>query len=331
VASVTVSPAIVSVYAGATQQLTATPKDAAGTPLSGRVVTWASNAPAVATVNGSGLVTGVAVGTATITATSEIKSGSATVTVVQPAGGAWPNEPAGLTPLTDQAWTAALSAINAFQGDNAWTYYSGDLGAASADVFGEGTGPLSPPNVLRFTYLLGDPAPVAALTTQRVRYYMPPMAKIYVGFWIKASNSAVLNGLAATGSKVFYLNTGIANHQVTNDYWMAMDTPNAQNNPNGAAWNMYDNTGGTTYFPNVTTSVPTLNVWHRVEIYAEMTGVLKWWIDGVLNGSYANAVFRNTGFDWFSHEPIRGNLAAIGTIWLATDYFWVDHTHISGQ
>jgi hypothetical protein len=58
---------------------------------------------------------------------------------------------------------------------------------------------------------------------------------------------------------------------------------------------------------------------------------LKWWIDGVLNGSYSNATFRNTGFDYFAHEPIRGNLRAIGATWHATDYLWVDHTHISGN
>ena len=81
VASVAVSPATASVGVGQTVQLTATPKDASGNALSGRVVTWASNAPAVAAVNGSGLVTGVTAGAATITATSEGQSGSAAVTI----------------------------------------------------------------------------------------------------------------------------------------------------------------------------------------------------------------------------------------------------------
>jgi uncharacterized protein YjdB len=81
VASVTVSPAAASVSVGATTQLTATPKDANGTALSGRVVTWGTSNPAVATVSPSGLVTGVAVGAATITATSEGQSGTAALTV----------------------------------------------------------------------------------------------------------------------------------------------------------------------------------------------------------------------------------------------------------
>src|SRR6266699_379632 len=81
VASVSVSPASASVFIGTTQQLTATPLDANGNPLSGRAITWSTDAPGVATVNGSGLVTGVATGSANITATSEGKSGSSAITV----------------------------------------------------------------------------------------------------------------------------------------------------------------------------------------------------------------------------------------------------------
>src|SRR5207245_1085185 len=52
--------------------------------LSGRVVTWASNAPSLASVSATGLVTGGAAGVATITATSEGKSGTAAITVTAP-------------------------------------------------------------------------------------------------------------------------------------------------------------------------------------------------------------------------------------------------------
>src|SRR5213594_1426698 len=86
VASVTVTPASASVPQGATVQLTATPRDANGTALSGRVVTWGSNNTAVATVSGSGLVSGAGAGSATITATSEGQSGTAAITVTAPTG-----------------------------------------------------------------------------------------------------------------------------------------------------------------------------------------------------------------------------------------------------
>ena len=84
VASVTVTPAAATVGVGTTVQLTVTMKDAAGSVLTGRAVTWATSPGAVATVSSAGLVTGTAAGSATITATSEAKTGTAAITVTAP-------------------------------------------------------------------------------------------------------------------------------------------------------------------------------------------------------------------------------------------------------
>src|SRR3989441_906773 len=87
VASVAVAPATATVPVGQTVQLTATTKDANGTVLTGRTVTWATSNAALATVSGSGVVTGVAAGgPVTITATSEGQSGTAAITVTPPSG-----------------------------------------------------------------------------------------------------------------------------------------------------------------------------------------------------------------------------------------------------
>ena len=81
VASVVIAPGSVSMAIGATAQLTATTKDAQGNTLGGRVVTWSSSDPAVATVSAAGLVTGVSLGAAVITATSEGISSTITATI----------------------------------------------------------------------------------------------------------------------------------------------------------------------------------------------------------------------------------------------------------
>ncbi len=85
VASVTVSPGAPSILVGTVVQLSATTKDAQGNTLSSRAITWSSSAEAVATVNATGLVTGVSAGgPVTITATSEGQPGTTQVTVTAP-------------------------------------------------------------------------------------------------------------------------------------------------------------------------------------------------------------------------------------------------------
>ena len=84
VASVTISAPTMTLAVGKTQQLTASTNDANGNALVGRVVSWASSNPSIALVSSFGLVTAISVGNVTITAASEGKSATSTVTVVAP-------------------------------------------------------------------------------------------------------------------------------------------------------------------------------------------------------------------------------------------------------
>src|SRR6266550_1447147 len=81
VASISVTPASSSVLVGATVQLSATTRDASNNVLTGRLVTWSSTNAGIASVNSSGLVSGVSAGTTQVTATSEGIASSATITV----------------------------------------------------------------------------------------------------------------------------------------------------------------------------------------------------------------------------------------------------------
>ena len=83
VASVEVTSSEEAIFVGASAQLTAVTTDAEGNILTGRAVTWQSSNPSVASVDVSGLVTGVSGGgPVTITATSEGQSGTAQITVL---------------------------------------------------------------------------------------------------------------------------------------------------------------------------------------------------------------------------------------------------------
>src|SRR5438477_12136107 len=80
VATVTVSALTQTVFVGQTLQLTVVATDAKGTVVSGQTPTFQSSAPEVASVTQTGSVTGVATGSAIITATVQGKTGTLPLT-----------------------------------------------------------------------------------------------------------------------------------------------------------------------------------------------------------------------------------------------------------
>ena len=81
VASIKVTPANAAMLEGEVQRLKATLLDAKGNVLTGRAVSWIGGAPAVATVDSTGLVSAVASGSAVIVASSEGARASVPVSV----------------------------------------------------------------------------------------------------------------------------------------------------------------------------------------------------------------------------------------------------------
>jgi len=176
VASVTVDPATVSLTTGGTQQITATPRDAQGNPLADRAVTWESQNTAVATVSPAGLITAVAPGNTTVTATSEGKVGTVTVTVTAPAVGSISVSPgsatvfvAATTPLT-----ATVRDVNDLVIQGTTVLWSSDQPqTASVSQSGVVTG--LAPGAVTITASSGGKAGTAAITVQ-----LAPVAKVIV-------------------------------------------------------------------------------------------------------------------------------------------------------
>jgi alpha-tubulin suppressor-like RCC1 family protein len=83
--SVAITPANRMLQLGDTITLTAVTLNAGGQPLTGRVVRWLSNSPAIVEIDhNTGKARALAAGNATITATSEGKVGAGSVTVIVP-------------------------------------------------------------------------------------------------------------------------------------------------------------------------------------------------------------------------------------------------------
>ncbi|MBK6489200.1 MAG: Ig-like domain-containing protein [Gemmatimonadetes bacterium] len=134
-----IQPASSSIALGGTVTLTAIARDAQGTSLTGRTITWASLQPAIVTVTTAGVVTGVAAGTATVTASSEGKTASAAITVTPPpvATVAVVLNSSALTPgQSTQAVATLRSAQGATLSGRVTTWSTTNAGVATVDGSG---------------------------------------------------------------------------------------------------------------------------------------------------------------------------------------------------
>lgn len=173
VQTVTVTLASASVIAGNTTTATATLADDKGAPLSGRSVTWSSGTPTVATVDTAGRITAVAAGTTTITATSEGKTGTASLTVlpVPVASVTVAVSPASVLPGgTAQATATPLDATGAVLTGRAVTWSSSAPSIASINTQGVVVGVA--PGTVTVT------ATVEGRTGQAVVTVVPPVTSV---------------------------------------------------------------------------------------------------------------------------------------------------------
>ena len=171
VTTVTVSPQAPSIVAGATVTLSAVVKDQNGNVMSGQTVTWSSNNQSVATVNASGVVSGVAAGSASVTATCQTKSGSSTVTVTAPP----PPPPPGGTVLFQENFEDANIASRGWY-DNTNTVLS-----TTEHISGSNSS-------AQYRFLAGATTPTVG---NGQRHKFTPTSSVYISFYVKYSTNWV--------------------------------------------------------------------------------------------------------------------------------------------
>lgn len=206
VATVTVSPASATIASGATQQLSTTLRDAGGTVLTGRVVTWSTSSGTIAQVNTAGLVQGTGAGTATITATSEGQTGTSSITVTSP--------PPGTTLF------AETFDDNLF-GNRSWY----DLASPTISTVEKhsGTGSLE----ARWT-TSGNSSFTSTVNTMRRLF--TPTSSLYVSYWVKYSTNYIGSAHTYHPHEFMVLSTRDADYApLASDYLNAYIEQNYQN------------------------------------------------------------------------------------------------------
>lgn len=165
VTTVTVAPTSASIVAGGTVSLTATVRDQQGNAMTGQPVTWSTNNSAAATVNSAGVVTGVAAGSATITATSSGKTGTSDITVTSP------QPPPGGTLLFQENFEDANLA------SRGWYDNTSTLLSTAEHITGSNSS-------AQYRYLVGAQQPT---TGGSQRHKFTPTSSLYVSYYVKYS------------------------------------------------------------------------------------------------------------------------------------------------
>ena len=331
VASLLLSPKTSTLSTGQTTQFAVVGVTTSGDTLGGQSVNWGSSNKGVAVVNGSGLVTALAVGAATITASSAGKSAAAALTVTLPSTNAlWPHEPAGWRVLNDYDMHALIAEGNGTPYVDWQDVGGAGIANGQITVVNDPTAPIGP-KVWQFKYPIGFAAGSAPATEYLA--LNPAPASLYTGFWWKPSNN--WQGNPGNVNKLLFVQagTGASGGLLTFQMYGPGAGPFSTRMVGGSFEDVsYGENAGST-------SPLALGVWHRIEILMNSpTGALEWWVDGVLVGSYTGVPYPSGGFGsgtglgiQFSPTWGGGYLDGNGNPILKTqnDYFWFDHIHMS--
>src|SRR5205807_1178221 len=240
--------------------------------------------------------------------------------VYNPPSTAWANEPAGSTIMTDWGLDQDPPATPADQpipnSPGWWIVHNNEVSGANATRVTDAGAPFSPSNIYQFTFpsgFIGGSAPAT------VYYPHPAQGEVYAGFWWKPSNpwqnhpSSNVNKLAFWYTDTQGSSADIQMYmEAPGQYYLHVVTEFPGNTivlvPNGAQ-----------------PTAVTLGTWHQVEWYMKYAspvgagnGIVKWWLDGVLQGSYTNVSTPNdAGFRTFQLYPGWGG---VGDTKTETDY-----------
>lgn len=209
VGSVAVLPTSASVTVGQTATLAATVRDSVGVVVADRVVTWTSSDLHIAVVSASGVVTGVAAGSATISAASEGKVGTSAVTVLARPIASVTVQPA--TANVQAGGTAALTAtvkdaVGAVVPDAVVTWTSSSVAVATVSTTGVVTGRAAGTTTISATSgghtgsatVTVVPVPVASVALQPSSVALQPGQTATLTATTKSADSTVLTGRVVT-------------------------------------------------------------------------------------------------------------------------------------
>lgn len=325
VAAIDVTLAATSITVGQQTSASAVTRDGSGNLLTGRAVTWTTSNSAVATVDGTGVVRGIAAGTAVITGTSEGRGDGETITVTPPVAGGWPNEPATHTLIVDRPFAA--------REESGWTFwgYGGWPNGENFTITEDATAPQSAGSVGTMRFPAGFPGGEEPALTAGNTTGSP--TTLYIGFWVKFSQNWV--GHNSCVNKIFHIWIGDANRV----YLAACGSGSGALEPQVRLQGVVNYGGADNLGPNL---VPGTQIvrgrWQRWETVLRANtggnadGTADFYIDGVHVGHYTGIQYVTSAqghtWDYVQWGPTYGGTG--GSV-ATTQYQYIDHLRLSGR
>jgi hypothetical protein len=214
-----------------------------------------------------------------------------------------------LLPFNEQGWNTIAG--------NGWSY----LRRASSrddEVIADDTAPFSPPDVLQIVFtpdMVRDHEPSVHWVA------LPQVRELKATWWMKLSPNWSTS--PAGGGKISFAWAPDGEGQVYSNIG-GSSAPHRINI--NTEWAPY---GQNFWEPNVTATPITYGQWYRVEWYMKWEsrpgardGIIRWWVNGRVNGDYRNVRYPACCFQQFEFAPTRQNPPR------AVEYLYIDHTEL---
>jgi hypothetical protein len=217
-----------------------------------------------------------------------------------------------LSQFNDQGWDEISK--------NGWSYLR-RTSSKDDDVIVDATAPFSPPHVLRIVFtpdMKRDHEPSVHWIG------LPKVKEVFAEWWIKLSSNWVPSDVG--GGKMTFLH---AWPDGSGQVYSGIGGTRSPHRINiNTEWAPY---GQKIWEPNRTSTAILYDRWYRISWHVKWAtepgredGVLRWWIDGVLNGDHINSHFplNGVGFQQFEFAPTLQRPPS------TEQHMYVDHTRI---
>jgi hypothetical protein len=213
--------------------------------------------------------------------------------------------------FTDQPWDTLTG--------NGWNYLR-RASSRDADIVVDSTAPVSPQRVLRIVFT-PDMTPDSEPSVHWTHLSSSPR-EISISWAMKLSRNWTTSG--AGGGKIAFLWPPDGEGQVYINIGGSRSPHRINVN---TEWAPYDQR---LWEPNVTTTPITYDEWYQIEWYMRWEssrgaadGIVRWSVNGVVNGDHRNVVFPACCFQQFEFAPTRQDRPRF------EEYMYIDHTRVT--